>query len=110
MILVSTQPLTEMITRNPPGGKGQPASEADNLTAICESIVSRKIWKPRRLTTLWVPTVCYGDIFTYFLPISIILKWILQKVRCLRVWTGIIWLRIKPSGGLCEHGNEILLL
>jgi hypothetical protein len=35
----STQPLTEMSTRNLPGGKGRPARKADNFTAICESIV-----------------------------------------------------------------------
>jgi hypothetical protein len=35
----STQPLTEMNTRNHPGGKGQPASKADKLTVICEPIV-----------------------------------------------------------------------
>jgi hypothetical protein len=34
----STQRLTEMSTRNLPGGKGRPAREADNLTAICEPI------------------------------------------------------------------------
>jgi hypothetical protein len=34
----STQPLKEMSTRNLPGGKGQPARKADNLTAICEPI------------------------------------------------------------------------
>jgi hypothetical protein len=39
MALGSTQPLTEMSTRNLTGGKGEPAREADNLTAICESIV-----------------------------------------------------------------------
>jgi hypothetical protein len=37
MALGSTQPLTEMSTRNLPGGKGWPACEADSLTAICES-------------------------------------------------------------------------
>jgi hypothetical protein len=36
--LGSTQPLTEMITRNLPGGKERPARKAD-LTAICEPIV-----------------------------------------------------------------------
>jgi hypothetical protein len=36
--LGSTQLLTEMSTRNLPGGKGRPAREADNLTAICETI------------------------------------------------------------------------
>jgi hypothetical protein len=39
MALRSTQPLTEMSTRNIPGGKKRPAREADNLTAICEPIV-----------------------------------------------------------------------
>jgi hypothetical protein len=39
MALGSTQSLTEMSTRNFPGGKGRPASKADNLTAICEPIV-----------------------------------------------------------------------
>jgi hypothetical protein len=35
----STQPLTEMSTRNLAGGKGRPARGADNLIAICEPIV-----------------------------------------------------------------------
>jgi hypothetical protein len=34
MALRSTQPLTEMSTRNLPEGKGRPAREADNLTAV----------------------------------------------------------------------------
>jgi hypothetical protein len=36
--LVSTQSLTEMSTRNIPGGKGRPARKSDNLTTIFESI------------------------------------------------------------------------
>jgi hypothetical protein len=36
MALGSTQPLTEMSTRNLPGSKGRPARRADNLTAFCE--------------------------------------------------------------------------
>jgi hypothetical protein len=39
MALGSTQPLTEMSTRNLPRGKGRPARKVDNLTAICEPIV-----------------------------------------------------------------------
>jgi hypothetical protein len=39
MALVSTQPLTEMSTRNLPGGKKRSVRRADNLTAICEPIV-----------------------------------------------------------------------
>jgi hypothetical protein len=38
--LRSTQPLTEMSTRNLPGGKGRPARKVDNLTAV--SRLSRK--------------------------------------------------------------------
>jgi hypothetical protein len=36
MALVSTQFLTEMSTRNLPGGKRQLARRTDNLTATCE--------------------------------------------------------------------------
>jgi hypothetical protein len=39
LALGSTQPLTEMSTRNVPGGKGRLARKADNFTAICEPIV-----------------------------------------------------------------------
>jgi hypothetical protein len=39
MALGSTQPLTEMSTRNLLGGKGLSACKADNLTAICEPTV-----------------------------------------------------------------------
>jgi hypothetical protein len=36
MALGSTQPLTEMSTRDLPGGKKRPARIADNLAALCE--------------------------------------------------------------------------
>jgi hypothetical protein len=39
MALGSTQPLTEMGTRNLPGGNGRPARRADKLTAVCEPTV-----------------------------------------------------------------------
>jgi hypothetical protein len=57
MALGSTQPLTEMSTRNLPGGEWWPARKADNLTAICKPIVY-KMWEPRRLTTVWAFTAC----------------------------------------------------
>jgi hypothetical protein len=41
MALVSTQPLTEMSTRNFTGGKKRPTHKADNLAAICEP----NVWK-----------------------------------------------------------------
>jgi hypothetical protein len=39
MALEPTHPLTEMSTRNFPRGKERQARKAENLTAICESIV-----------------------------------------------------------------------
>jgi hypothetical protein len=39
MALESTQPLTEMNTRNLPEGKWRTAHKANNFTAICEPIV-----------------------------------------------------------------------
>jgi hypothetical protein len=39
MPLGTTQPLTEMSTRNLPGCERCPAIKADSLTAICEQIV-----------------------------------------------------------------------
>jgi hypothetical protein len=39
MTLGSTQPLTEMSTRNLPGDKGRAVCNVDNLAAICEPIV-----------------------------------------------------------------------
>jgi hypothetical protein len=62
MALWSTQPLTEMSTRNIPGGEGRPARKAD-LTAICAPIVY-KMWEPQHLTALWVSTARYRDTFT----------------------------------------------
>jgi hypothetical protein len=67
MALGSTQALTEMSTRNLPGGKEQPACKADNFTPICEPIV-QKMWEPRRLTTLWASTAYYWGSFTFFKP------------------------------------------
>jgi hypothetical protein len=52
MALRSTKPVTEMNTRNPPGGKGRSARKVDNFTAICEQIVY-KMWEPPHPTTLW---------------------------------------------------------
>jgi hypothetical protein len=67
MALGSTQPLTEMSTRNLPGGKRRPGCKAENLTALCELIVW-KMWEPRRLTTLWACTACCRDCLNFFLP------------------------------------------
>jgi hypothetical protein len=65
MALMSTQLLTELSTRNLPGGKGRPSLKADNLTAIYEPLVY-KMWEPRRFTNLWSSTDYYRDSFTFF--------------------------------------------
>jgi hypothetical protein len=65
MTLGSTQPLTEMSTRNLPVGKGLQTRKADNFTAICEPIV-QKLWDPQRLRNLWASGACYRDRFTLF--------------------------------------------
>jgi hypothetical protein len=53
MTLGSTQPLTEMSTRNLPGGKKRPARRADNLDTICEP----NVWKCGSLN---FPQPCTG--------------------------------------------------
>jgi hypothetical protein len=65
MALVSTQPLTEMSTRNLAGGKRRPVQKADNFTATYKPIVY-KMLDPGRLTTLWASTACYRDSFAFF--------------------------------------------
>jgi hypothetical protein len=67
MALGSTQPLTEMSTRNLRGDKERPSHKAENLTAICELTV-QKMWEPRRLTTLWAFTACYRTKLYLLLP------------------------------------------
>jgi hypothetical protein len=67
MVLGSTQTLTDMNTRNLPGGKGRPTRNADNLTFICQLIV-KKIWEPLRVTTLSLSAVSYKDSFLPPIP------------------------------------------
>jgi hypothetical protein len=43
MTLGSSQPVTEISTKNLPGRKGQPVPKADNLTAVCDTVISQNI-------------------------------------------------------------------
>jgi hypothetical protein len=74
MTLGSTQPLTEMSTRNLPGGKGRPARKANNLTPSlsrlyrkCGSLdVSQPYGRLRTLTEIPLPFY----VFMYLLFIA----------------------------------------
>jgi hypothetical protein len=68
MALESTQPLTEMCTRNITGGKWRPALNADNLDAILDLIVW-KMGELQCLTILLASAVSHRDSFT--LPLKI---------------------------------------
>jgi hypothetical protein len=98
MALGSTQRLTEMSTRNLPGCNGRPTRKADKFSVICESTLYRKMWEPRRLTTLWAFMACYRDRFT--LLFTHIYTTMLQ---CLQSYSGLCrtinWL----------HGAEFFL-
>jgi hypothetical protein len=69
MALGSTQPVTEMSTRNFPGGKKRPAHRADNLAAIyepnvwiCGSLDLLRPWGP--------PWSVQGKLYLYPRPVS----------------------------------------
>jgi hypothetical protein len=62
MALGLTQPLTEMSTRDLPGGKWRPERGTDNLTATCEPL-SRKCGG-LDVSTPWAFTAHYRDCFT----------------------------------------------
>jgi hypothetical protein len=64
MALGSTQTLTEMSTRNIPGGEGRPARKADNLTAICEPIVYKNVGA----STYYSPMGLHGQLQGYLYP------------------------------------------
>jgi hypothetical protein len=67
MALGSTQPLTEMSTRNLPGGKGRPARKADNLTKMCEPIAYKNVEAP----TSHSPIGLHGPLQGYLLPLPL---------------------------------------
>jgi hypothetical protein len=70
MPLGSTQPLTELSTRNLRGGKKRPACRADKFAAICEPM-SENVG----VSTSYTPKgfhVLYRDNFTFFKCLKVI--------------------------------------
>jgi hypothetical protein len=92
-----THPVTEMSTRRRKtivlGSRARPVRRADSLAAICEPIVWT-MWEPRRLTTPWASTACYG--FTFFVHV---LSGAVSTQP--RGWLG----RVGDASYLAEHCN-----
>jgi hypothetical protein len=85
MALGLTQPLTEMSTRNLPGGKARPTYKTDILNAICEPIFY-KMWDIRCLTSLSASTACYRNSFTFLLFFYLVL--ICSRTLYWRIWNA----------------------
>jgi hypothetical protein len=74
MALGSTQPLTEMSTKDFPGSGERPARKADNLTTTCELIVrkygildvSQHYGPPRPVTGMVLPSFMYKELMFFF--------------------------------------------
>jgi hypothetical protein len=82
MALGSTQPLTEMSTRNIPGGEGRPVRKADNLTAICEPIVYKNVGASISHNHMGLRGLLKG----YLYLITADNRW-LTKTRSIPYWT-----------------------
>jgi hypothetical protein len=75
----------------------------DSRTGL-EAVEKRKISYPYWELNLGRP-VCSSSLYRLSYPGSHNMK-IAQK-QPLRLWTGLIWLRIWTNEGSCAHGNEL---
>jgi hypothetical protein len=65
MSLGSTQPLTEISTRNLPRCKERPAFKVDNVTAICEPIVWKNIGASTSHNAMGLHGLLQGYLYLY---------------------------------------------
>jgi hypothetical protein len=109
MALGSTHPLTEMSTRNLPGGKGRPASKVDNLTVICEPLSRKCASLDGLLQGQFNPfhwyTQLYKDV-VYFLR-----NWIMGVLEiCMQVMYCTIYSHIPPLSDECKKISSCLVV
>jgi hypothetical protein len=90
MTLGSTQPLTEMSTRNLPGGNERPACRADNLVAVCEP----NVWKCGSLQGLYRDNFTFTFYWNYSSTRRLLQSQSAYSDRLLKV---IIWPSQKPT-------------
>jgi hypothetical protein len=75
MVLGSTQPLTEMSTRNLPGAKGRHARKTDHLTAVSQSIFIENIGASTSHNLMDLQGFIQAYIYLSFVYISILFIW-----------------------------------
>jgi hypothetical protein len=108
MALGSNQPLTEMSTRNLPGGKGRPVCKADGLTVISEPTV-QKMWEPQTLITLQASVACYKDSFTFFSFLHACHK-IVPLANPLNMKIKLFYVHTSTEHSLCSPSEQDIFL
>jgi hypothetical protein len=81
MALESTQPLTEISTRNIAGVKRRPERKADNLTAICENVGASTSHNPMALQRPVTGRVLSLTILRVWLQTYILIGYVVQAFK-----------------------------
>jgi hypothetical protein len=109
MALGSTEPLTEMSTRNLPGGGGKkrPVGRADILVAICEPNVW-KMWKPQPLEILRASTTCTGITLPFTFTLALQLNAGLGRLHVTFRFTSATTCRSRTVGRTPWTGDQLV--